>query len=1078
MSRKGGPFRTSVAVAVALSSILAVVAGTSLLTFERVGLGSEGSGAFAVAGSVPPLRDTEPIPTAAASPTDCHLLNHGTAEGGACSDPSSSGARVVPAADTSLTLTPNNGSFNAPVTANGSGFAPLTSITVSWNSTVSLCSVDSNGTGAFSCPFRVPTAPAGGHSVSATDGTNQSSTTFEVTPSVTLGVESVVVGQPLTAIGYGFGPSEVLNVTWDHGGTVCASTPTNTNGAVGCTFLVPASPGGENNVTFTQGSLEANRSLTVATMFAVSPPSGVVGTVVTLTGSGFAASVTYLACLETTLASCATGTSFTTGDNGSVPSGTTLTVPSEPPGSLYLVTSVDGTVVASANFIVTTATVTIAPTTGPVGTVVNLSGSGLAGGEAYYFCFQGSIAACPLTTGTEFTASADGTIPVGGAALSVPPGPAGSYYADVSTSTGLAGAAEFTLIANLTVNRTLAEVSTSILAEGTGFPESTSYTLSWNSTITLCGGSTNATGGFNCTFAIPLGPAGPRTVIALAGSDLASAELSVSPFATLAPTLGPVGSRIGVTGTGFSAQVAFSVVWNGTTICSGSTDSLGRLTCGFAVPAVPEGSYTVNVSEPGTTLSLRFAVTASLESSRLEGVVGSVDNLTGSGFAARTAYSVVWNGSAALCSGTTNPAGAWSCDFSVPTYAQGTYPVEATAGENTSSVDFTVVPNVVFFPAEGSPGEPVLAEGTGFAFGAVYAVSWNSSVGICGGATPAGGGSLCSLSLCTGTTPANGVFYCNFTVPATPAGVHPLVVTNAGADVGALFTLVPGFTVSASAGPVGEVVSVLGGGFDSDAAYTLAWGSGTTLCGGTTGSLGNLSCSFAVPTAPEGTHPLVMTEGSHSITASFTVTASLALFPTSAVPGATVTAEGEGFAAGEPYVVSWSATGTLCSGMTDRNGSFVCSFVVPSVAPGTYVITGAQGPAQPSVTFFVTSPTPSSSPPPSSTPFPWWLVVLVAVAAVIGALAVYRATRHRGEGRTDSAGPPGGPAGTSSRSPEASAAPPDAASLVVSPLSLNLSSDNDPEALFQRLVPRYSEILRQPNVPKTAPAKEPKKPEG
>jgi large repetitive protein len=953
-----------------------------------------------------------------------------------------------------LTLTPNNGSFSAPVTANGSGFTPLAAVTVAWNSTVSLCSADSNATGAFSCSFHVPMAPAGYDVLNATDGTNQGSSAFEVVPSAALNVGSVVVGQPLTANGYGFGPSEELNVTWDHGSTVCASTPTNTNGAASCTFLVPASPGGENNVTFTQGPLVANQSLTVATLFSVSPPSGVAGTVVTLTGSGFAASVAYLACLETTLASCATGTSFTTGTNGSVPSGTTLTVPNTPSGSYYLVTSVGGTVVASANFVVTTATVATVPTTGPVGTLVDLSGSGFSGGGTYSYCFQASIAACPPTTVTGFIATGSGTIPSGGATLTVPPGPSGGYYVDVSSSTGLSGAAEFTLVANLSVNRTTANVSTSVLAEGTGFPGSTSYTLLWNSTVSLCSGSTNSTGGFDCTFEVPPSPAGPRTIVASAGSDSAGAELSVGPSVALSSTSGAVGTRIGVIATGFSAQVVVSVDWNGTPVCSGSTDTLGRLSCVFIVPAVPDGTYPVNVSEPGTTLLLRFAVTASLESTQLEGAVGSEDTLTGRGFAASSAYSVVWNSTTDLCSGVTSSLGGWNCTFAVPLFPQGSYPVSASVASNTTSVEFTIVPSATFSPASGSPGLPETITGTGFAFGKPYSVRWNASVAIC-----------------SGTVGATGQFFCNFTVPSTVAGVYSPIVTNGGGIVGASFTVRPMFSVSVASAPVGSFVGILGEGFDARASYSLLWSGARSLCEGTTNTSGGLSCTFAVPPAAQGPYPLQLSEGTYALESSLEVQPWLAVSPDSAMPGTLVTATGTGFSAGAPYAITWTATGTLCSGTTDSNGSFQCTFLVPSVAPGVYTISAAQGANAPTVTLFVAA-LPVSPATPSSDAFEVWLAVLaVVVAGVAGAVLYLYQRRKRAAGTPRSLTGPPPVAG----SPERNDVPTATEPFLVPPVQVERSSDAGADALFLRLIPRYREVLQETSPSRQDSPADPKK---
>jgi len=131
--------------------------------------------------------------------------------------------------------------------------------------------------------------------------------------------------------------------------------------------------------------------------------------------------------------------------------------------------------------------------------------------------------------------------------------------------------------------------------------------------------------------------------------------------------------------------------------------------------------------------------------------------------------------------------------------------------------------------------------------------------------------------------------------------------------------------------------------------------------------------------------------------ASFEILPSLTLSPNFGGIGTTVTVTGAGYAASSAYVVSWNATGVLCSGTTNVNGGFVCSFVIPSTVPaGTYTITGSQGTEAPTASFAVKAAV--ASPPSTAVSFPWWMVAVVVVGAVAGLLAVLLLRRRHPSG--------------------------------------------------------------------------------
>ena len=890
----------------------------------------------------------------------------------------------------SLALGQANGSFNEVVSATGAGFDPDASVAVSWNSSYVLCTAETDADGSFSCSFDVPTAPAGSDTVTATEGRNAPTALFVVDPTMVLSSTSRVVGQPEIASGYGFGPFLAVSVLWDHLTPECSGSSTNSNGAVTCPFLVPPAPGGEHNVTLAQGAFEVNRSLTVTAAFSINPTAGVVGLSVELIGTGFQASTEYFACLETSLTSCPSSSpSFVTDSNGSIPPDTNFTIPQESPGSYELVVSSETSIAGGAVFVVTTASVDLTPTSGPVGTSLSLSGGGYTPNMAYAYCFQATFVSCPSSTLTTFTSTSSGAIP-SGVLLTVPASPVGAYYLDVSLGTSLIALGEFVVVSNVTGNVTTATVGSLVVADGTGFPADATFELGWNSSVPLCAGTTNSTGGFTCSFAVPPAFAGAHKVSATSESNTATFTLSILPALTVSPGSATVGTTVRVVGTGFDADAAYSVLWNGSiVVSSGWTNGSGSLASSFAVPGAPAGARPISVVESSHNVTVELSVIPSLAATPLSGVVGSVALVTGAGLDAKTSYDLLWNISTTLCSGTTNGTGGFACAFSVPVAPGGPNTIEAVEGSNSPKVVFTVTPSVGIAPSEGQVGSRELAEATGFAAAAAYVFWWNSSA-----------------KLCSGSANSNGEFDCSFTVPTAPAGVYNLTAVEGGSSLSVPLTIVPTFLVSVTTGNVSTPVRVSGSGFDADSSFGLAWNSTTQVCAGTTTSSGNLSCAFQVPNSPGGPHTLVLTEGSHSLMTSFTVLPSFSVSQLNATAGASLTVAGEGFAAGEPYAVSMTPTGgTVCSGTADGNGAFECTFLVPSVPAGMYTIAVNQGATALSLPFFVTTPV---SPPASSTPFPWWLVALVAAAAIVGVLAILLQSRRQASARGRGRGPSNG----------------------------------------------------------------------
>jgi hypothetical protein len=170
---------------------------------------------------------------------------------------STSGTTLNP----TISLNPTSGPVATLVTVTGSGFAPVSTVVITFDgSTVSTPTSTSDG--GFSATFIVPLSSSNGdHAVKASQGSNSASKTFTVTSSTTpiivLDPNSGPIGTQANVTGKGYAPSSTVSITFD-GIPVTTNPPTvntNANGEFIATFNVPLSSSiGDHTVKAAQGS--------------------------------------------------------------------------------------------------------------------------------------------------------------------------------------------------------------------------------------------------------------------------------------------------------------------------------------------------------------------------------------------------------------------------------------------------------------------------------------------------------------------------------------------------------------------------------------------------------------------------------------------------------------------------------------------------------------------------------------------------------------------------------------------------------------------------------------------------------
>jgi len=201
------------------------------------------------------------------------------------------------------------------------------------------------------------------------------------------------------------------------------------------------------------------------------------------------------------------------------------------------------------------------------------------------------------------------------------------------------------------------------------------------------------------------------------------------------------------------------------------------------------------------------------------------------------------------------------------------------------------------------------------------------------------GGAVCELRWSSPSTPKQG----------TQSGPQPLPGSGAGGSLT--------MTLNPVGGPAGTTVTITGSGFAPNTSGDVIFANTTNSV--TTTPAGAFSTTMTVPSVPPGDYPIrgdIPSGGSIEASATFTVTGSIAVSPTSGPVGTTITITGSGFAAhAKGYVTLAGASKAV---LTSATGTFATTLTAPSVSGGDYSVRGdipSGGSIEASATFTVTT---------------------------------------------------------------------------------------------------------------------------
>lgn len=277
----------------------------------------------------------------------------------------------------------------------------------------------------------------------------------------------------------------------------------------------------------------------------------------------------------------------------------TATVPAGATDGPIAVTNADGTATSAANFDVTPSPVptitSFNPTSGPVGTSVQITGTGFIGVSAVTFNNTNATFTADPNNTTQITATVPGGATTGPIKVTTPGGTATSATNFTVTAGGFA---------ITSFNPTSGVIGTSVVITGVGFTGANavrfngtmaSFTVNSNTQITAIVPAGATTG--------PISVTKPGNNTATSSTNFTVTPSPVPTLASFNPTSGTVGASVTIIGTGFTG--ASAVTFNGTA-ATFTVNSDTRITA-----TVPSGATTgpIAVTTPGGTATSATAFT-------------------------------------------------------------------------------------------------------------------------------------------------------------------------------------------------------------------------------------------------------------------------------------------------------------------------------------------------------------------------------------------------------------------------------------------------------------------------------------
>ena len=406
-----------------------------------------------------------------------------------------------------------------------------------------------------------------------------------------------------------------------------------------------------------------------------------------------------------------------------------------------------------------------------------------------------------------------------------------------------------------------------------------------------------------------------------------------------------------------AAAGTYHICWDsraeGSVVETFTASGSGIYTLTFFMPEATKGSHNVYLvnntyADPATDTFDTFEVLPSVQTDVSEGPVGTEVTLNGYGFSNGQDIRVtLYQGG--VEKGETEPAdansnGSWTLIYTIPSTPRGNYILKVEAQEGTIwagwvNKDFKVTPQITTNTDEGTVGQTIEVNGTGFA-----SEEEDIEVTFDGKAVK---------PITYPNVDENGSWNTVIAVPPLQSGTYPIDASGKltrARDVPDIdFTVSPGVWVEPTSAYVGDTIAVAGGGFEPQETGIRVTFAGQVAATGITADMdGVWDSSFVLPASTFGSQTV---SASGDITSTVTTTLNIkaqitALNPAEGAPGDLVTLTGNGFHGSQALTVTIGGITASGNPQTQSNGNFNISFRVPKGSPEgerTLVVTDESG---------------------------------------------------------------------------------------------------------------------------------------
>lgn len=396
---------------------------------------------------------------------------------------------------------------------------------------------------------------------------------------------------------------------------------------------------------------------------------------------------------------------------------------------------------------------------------------------------------------------------------------------------------------------------------------------------------------------------------------------------TLSLISGPPGSNVNITGTGFTAGDTYNIKFgaSATIVKSGTVPPSGEISDSFVVPEYFYGPTVVTLEtahgSPVTTFTVQPVVYTNLSN----GAYGQSVTVSGMGFSNLSVISIYFD-SVIIQTTTSSAAGSFSAVFTVPESIAGSHLVRAAdALSHYNTVTFITAQLVTVTPSSGIVGSDVTVSGKGFKASSQVTITSDSLLVI---TTPS-----------TVFTNALGSFTAVFKIPSSTSGSHQLNASDGTYQMNVNYTTIASLVLNLTTAKVGDEVTVTGTGFQGSKQVNIYLGS-ASVKSVSSDATGNFNATFVVPAIKGGNYQVTANDGTNSISASLSISATASMSASSGFIGAEVTINGNGFYG--TVVVKFDGV-EIARKSASSNGTFSITFDIPKTKGGNHVINVSDG---------------------------------------------------------------------------------------------------------------------------------------